>query len=50
MARTRKALELDLTAEKLMLHADQVSKTFKSYLGSVRACFDHIQVNNKGFI
>ena len=43
--KTRKSLDLEMTAEKLMLHADQMSKTMKSYIGSVKACFDHMTVS-----
>ena len=45
MLRGRKALELDLTGEKMVLHAEHLEKNLRSYMSSVRHIFDHITVS-----
>ena len=45
VSRTKKTLDLDLTAEKLVLHANHMAKTMQTYVDNVKACFNHISVS-----
>ena len=49
VVRTQKTLELEVTAEKLTTHAEQMAKHLRVYVDSVKACFNHLNVSSLGF-